>query len=167
MLADSCLSFSVNWKKINDDPVCLGAAGDTYGTFTINRSGLINTFKLVYRSGSVNCVYSYLSEPSHWGCKHSLYKDKQLATVLTYTNRSALLIADYLRKTGNCDFRYYSYRMEETDVNSTELVFNHLLPPLNASLGQKFQIWYAEDLVDCTEFDNSGQTCVDVYAWYI
>lgn len=90
-----------------------------------------------------------------------------MATVLTYTNRSALLIAEYLRKTGNCDFRYYSYRMEETDVNSPELVFNHLLPPLNASLGQTFQIWYAEDLVDCSEFDNSGQTCVDVYAWYI
>ena len=167
MLADSCLSFSENWKKINDDPVCFGAAGDTYGTFTINRSGLINTFKLVYRSGSVNCAYSYLSKPSHWGCKHSVYEDKQLATVLTYTNRSALLIADYLRKTGNCDFKYYSYRMEETDVNSPELVFNHLLPPLNASLGQTFQIWYAEDLVDCSEFDNSGQTCVDVYAWYI
>ena len=58
------------------------------------------------------------------------------------------------------------YSLEGTDVNSPELVFNQLLPPLNVSLGQKFQIWYAEDLVDCFELDNSGQTCVDVYAWY-
>lgn len=77
------------------------------------------------------------------------------------------MLADYLRKTEGCDLRYYLYRKEGADVNSPELVFNHLLPPLNASLGQTFQIWYAEDLVDCAESDNSGQTCVDVYAWYI
>ena len=150
---------------INEDPVCFGAAGDTYGTFTINKSGLVNTFKLVYRNGSVTCGFSII-EPTHWGCKYQVFGDKQLATVITYTNKSALLLADYLRETGVCGERYYIYNLEGTDVNSHELVFNQLLPPLSVSFGQKFQIWYAEDLVDCFELDNRGQTCVNVYAWY-
>lgn len=95
-----------------------------------------------------------------------MFGDKQLATVITYTNKSALLLADYSRERWTCGERYYMYSLEGTDVNSPELVFNQLLPPLNVSLGQKFQIWYAEDLVDCFELDNRGQTCVDVYAWY-
>ena len=34
--------------------------------------------------------------------------------------------------------------------------------------GQKFRVWYGEDLVDFTEHDNVGQTCmnVDIYTLY-
>ena len=64
--------------------------------------------------------------------------------------------------------KFYSYHLEGIGVNSTELVFNRrLFPHVPISTGQEFQIWYGEDLTDCYESDNGGETCVDVYAWYV
>ena len=50
--------------------------------------------------------------------------------------------------------------------NSTELVFRNLVNPLSVSSNQEMQIWYGQDWMDRGEEDNSGKTCVDVYAWY-
>ena len=60
----------------------------------------------------------------------------------------------------------YSYEIKGTGVNATELVFNELPSPITAFVGQEFQIWFGQDLTNCTEDNNSGQTCVDVYALY-
>ena len=60
----------------------------------------------------------------------------------------------------------YSYGIKGTGVNATELVFNELPSPISAFDGQEFQIWFGQDLANCTEDNNSGQTCVDVYALY-
>ena len=154
-----------NWKKVNDKPVCFGAKDDSYGNFSIKEAGLINTFKLVHRSGAVRCSPNYPA--SYWGCtvKRSL-GSKMLATVLTYKNKTALLLADYTRKTSSCGFKYHTYSLNGITVDSKELVFNQLPHQLSVSFGQEFQIWYAEDLNDCTEQDNSGETCADVYARY-
>ena len=51
-------------------------------------------------------------------------------------------------------------------MNSTELTFNKLPSPLPVLIDQEFQIWYGQDLVDCSESNNSGQMYVDVYAWH-
>ena len=104
---------------------------------------------------------------NNWGCTHPLFGENQLLTVITYPNRSALLIANYLRSDASCGYKYYAYQLEGTDVDSPELVFNPLLHPLSVSVGQKFQIWYGEDLTDCTADNNKGMTCVDVYGWYL
>ncbi|XP_078374751.1 uncharacterized protein LOC144658233 isoform X1 [Oculina patagonica] len=155
---------SENWKKINDVPVCFGARDETYGTFHIKESGLVYTFKLVHRSGSLSCTTDY--PPSYWGCDHPNLEDKRLLTVITYPKKKALLLADYLRDVSGCRSRYYSYQIAGINVKSTELVFNKLPTPLSVSVGQEFHIWYGQDLTDCTEDNNAGQTCADVYAWY-
>ncbi len=157
--------ISENWKKVNDAPVCFGARDDTYGTFNINECGLVYTFKLVHRSGSLSCNTDYPS--SYWGCDHPLYGVNKFDTIITYPNRTALLLADYLKDDSKtCGMLYHSYQIAGIGINSPELVFNKLPTPLSVSVGQEFQIWYGQDLKDCTEDNNDGQTCADVYAWY-
>ncbi|KAL9970874.1 hypothetical protein ACROYT_G023327 [Oculina patagonica] len=152
-----------NWKQINDAAVCFGARDDTYGTFHIKENGLVYTFKLVHRSGALKCIPSVPA--SFWGCDGSSYGDKRLMTVITYPNKNALALADYLRDESKCT-KYYTYQIAGIGVNSTELVFNKLPTPLSVSVGQEIHIWYGQDLNDCTEDNNAGKTCADVYAWY-
>ena len=100
---------------------------------------------------------------NNWGCTHPLFGENHLLTVITYPNRSALLIAS----NAGCDYKYYAYQLEGTDVDSPEFVFNCLLHPLSVSVGQKFQIWYGEDLTDCESNNNMEMTCADIYRWYV
>lgn len=104
--------------------------------------------------------------PSFWGCTHSNYGDRRLLTVITHDNQAIPSLADYFERGHVDDCRYYSYRLSNTDVNSTELIFNKLSTPLSVSTGQEFRIWYLQDWKKCYEDDNSGQTCADVYVWY-
>ena len=127
-------------------------------------NGQIFTFKLVHINGSVRCNPSY---QSYWGCSHRAYEEKRLTTVITTTAKDALSLADYSKDEAGCNLKYYSYQIDGITENSPELVFNNLSPPLSVSVGQEFQIWFGEDLSDCTEHDNSGRTCADVYAWYV
>ena len=161
MFTDTVEILSDNWKRINIDPVCFGARNDSYGTFHITESGLINRFKLVHINGSILCSENVL--PSFWGCHHTNYENRSLLTVITFQNRTALWLADYKMEEPPCK---YSYEIEGTGVNATELVFNELPSPISAFVGQEFQIWFGQDLANCTEHNNSGQTCVDVYALY-
>ncbi|KAL9969885.1 hypothetical protein ACROYT_G022157 [Oculina patagonica] len=156
-----CTAVRGDWKKINNNPVCFGARGDAYGAFKIKEDGFIVTFKLVHKQGSVRCSYDFPA--SYWGCVTKKNPDKNLLTVITHSNNTALLIANYA-KSSLC--RYYAYQLDGVTVNSTELVFNKLSTPLWATVGQEFRIWYGHDMVDCSEFNNCGQTCADVYAWY-
>lgn len=90
--------------------------------------------------------------------------NKQLLTLITFSNRTVLPLAEYyVDKPG---VSYYSYQLNGTGVDSPELVFNNLSPPLSVSVGQEFQVWYAHDLTNSSEINNYGATCVDVYAWY-
>ncbi|XP_078374485.1 uncharacterized protein LOC144658031 [Oculina patagonica] len=153
-----------NWKKISDVPVCFGARDNTYGTFNIKECGLVYTFKLVHRSGSLSYNIDFPS--SYWGCDHPLFEDKRLDTDITYPNKTALLLADYLRDIVGCRGRYYSYKISGIGVNSPELVYNKLSSPLSVSVGQEFHIWNGQDVSDCHEHNNAGMTCADVCAWY-
>ena len=155
-----------NWKKVSDDPVCFGAKHNTYGRqFKMSEAGLIYTFKLVHVNGLLFCEQNEAG--SYWGCPLQYwYGDKKLLTVITYPNKTALLLADYARDGHLCGYKYHSYHIDGIGVNSSELVFNKLSPPMFVSSGQSFQIWYSEDLSDCGEDENSGQVCAVVYAWY-
>ena len=77
-----------------------------------------------------------------------------------------LSLADYLKDDSGCGLYYHSYQIAGSGINSPELVFNNLSTPISGSAGQEFQIWYGQDLTDCTENNNAGHTCADVYAWY-
>ena len=130
----------------------------------MRENGSIYTFKLVHRNGSLRCSPNLPA--SYWGCDYNLFGDNRLTTVITYPNKTALPIAEYTRDDHSCGARYHNYHIDGFDVNSKKLVFNNLSPPLSVSIGQIFLIWFGEDLHDCTEDDNSGETCADVYAWY-
>ena len=154
------LHFLSDWKKINHETVCYKAKNSD-GSFRITKQGLIHTFKLVHRRGSLKCVQHI--PPTFWGCPHNNYGDQTLSTVITYENKRVLPLAEY--RDGVC--RKYSYKIKGIDVNSTELLFNLLPSPISVSNGQVFKIWYNEALLpnDCAQ-DNSGEICVDVYALY-
>ena len=106
-----------------------------------------------------------MTPPSYWGCDSTAFGEERLLTVITFQNRSALMLADY-KKTQGKSCTYYSYKIEGVGVNEPELRFNNLPSPISVSVGQQFQLWYGADLNDCHEGDNGGQTCADVYAWY-
>lgn len=103
--------------------------------------------------------------PSKWGSTHKDFGKNQLLTVVTHPNRSVLFPVDYLRDNNNC-YKYYAYHLEGIEVNSPELVFNRLIPPMSVTEGQEFQVWQGEDLSNCGEKDNTGQICLDVHGWY-
>lgn len=147
-------------------PVCFGAKDDSYGRFVIKESGLINTFKLIHLNGSLTCHSS--SVASFWGCLTDsvAVQLKYLHTIITFKNKTALPLADFVRGRWHCGGQYYKYVLEGFHANSAELVFKQLYPKLNVSAGQEFQIWYGEDWKNCWEGDNKGKTCTDVYAWY-
>ena len=93
----------------------------------------------------------------------STYENHNLMTVITYSNKTVLPLAEFLK---GSDGKYYTYQLDGADVNSTTLVFKLLPTPLVVLVGQQFQLWYAHDLVNYTEDNNDGKTCADVYALY-
>ena len=162
------MSLLDTWQKINTDPVCFGARNDTYGAFSITKSGRVKAIKLVRKSGSIDC--NKVTSDSYWGCTHSAYGDNALMTVITDANREAVLppIEDMkaLGEKNACSNKTF-YNLEGTGHKSPVLVFRNLSSPLSLTRNQELQIWYGQDWRDCSESKNSGATCVDVYAWYI
>ena len=118
--------------------------------------------KLIHRSESVRC--NYKTNSSYWGCTSPVYGEN-LMTIITDANKKAILPpAEDLK--AYSDNREYLYSLPGYHHNSNELVFRNLVNPLSVSSYQEMQIWYGQDWKDHSEENNSGKTCVDVYAWY-
>ena len=164
--ANTIFPLSGAWQKINTDPICFGSRDDTYGGFSITKTGRVKTMKLVHQSGSIHC--NTVTSESHWSCTHRSYGNK-LATIITNANREALLPpTENLEGLPNHNhIKKHLYSLEGTGHKSPELVFRNLSTPLFLSRDQELQIWYGQDWVDCCEHDNNGTVCVDVYVWYI
>ena len=165
-IVNNFFSLSDVWQKINTDPVCFGARNNSYGAFNMTKTGSVKTMKLVYKSGSIRCNQN---GDSYWGCnRNRKYANKSL-TIITNTHMTALLptIEDLERLESLCQGKKHFYNVEGIGHKSPELVFRNLPRPLSLSRYQELQIWYGQDWVDCSEDNNSGVTCVDVYAWYI
>ena len=159
-----CFFLAVNWQKVNTDPVCFGSRDETFGAFSITKTGQVRTMKLVHKSGSMHCNEVY--GDSYWGCKYDVPSDIKLMTIITNVNKEALQPpTEDLH--GHQNVMKHFYRLEGTGHKSPELVFRNLSSPLSLSRNQELQIWYGQDLADFSEVNNSGETCVDVYAWYI
>ena len=128
----------------------------------MTKSGRVKTMKLIHRSESVRCNYKTIS--SYWGCTSPVYGEN-LMTIITDANKKAILPpAEDLK--AYSDNREYFYSLPGYHHNSNELVFRNLVNPLSVSSYQEMQIWYGQDWKDYSEENNSGKTCVDVYAWY-
>jgi len=154
-----------NWQKINTDPVCFGARDNKYGAFNITKSGLLKTMKLVHKSGSIKCNQDFPA--SYWGCTTSpYYINDSLMTIITNTKKEAILPPAVDLKSNNANKNDFFYNLNGTTHTTPELVFRDLAIELSVARSQEFQIWYGQDWKDLSEDNNSGQSCVDVYAWY-
>ena len=143
------------WFKLNKDNVCFGAKNDSYGNFTIQRSGAILTLKLVYVSGYVTCHRKNFPYGSHWACNDP-YK---LGTIVTDASNKVIFPHNYDNR---------SFTLPGYHPNSSELVFHSLFLPLTIAAGQEFRVWYHEDFRNSgsLELNNAGRTCADVYGLF-
>ena len=159
------LFLSVGWQKVNVDPVCFGVRKNSFGTFEIHKPGDIYRLKLVHRSGYVNCL-SGKATNTKWGClvtEDRYYNEKLIGVHITNENDIRIFPANVsgsLRLDGH---NYYT--LPGFNGNSSEITFGSTPTPLSVVAGQKFRIWYADDLADKDEDDNDGTSCTDVYAF--
>ena len=88
-------------------------------------------------------------------------------TIITDSKKEAFLPpTKYLRAHLVQNSRKHFYSLYGSTHTSSELVFRDLPNKVSVSRGQELQIWYGQDWDDWSEENNSGTTCVDVYAWY-
>ena len=162
------LFLSVGWQKVNVDPVCFGAKDDLFGTFEIHKPGDIYRLKLVHRSGYVHCI-SNIAFNTKWGCavndnRDSYYRER-LNVHITNEYNTRIFPAN-VSGSLKLDSLFY-YKLLDFDRNSSDIVFDSIPTPLSVVSGQKFRIWYGEDLAKYkdSEKDNIGRSCTDVYAF--
>ncbi|XP_068732543.1 uncharacterized protein [Montipora capricornis] len=155
------------WQKINEDPVCFGSRDDQYGAFEMTKTGNVKDMKLVHRSGSIKCNPN--TGASYWSCANvGAYANNTFMTIITTADKKALLPKEEkLLNKGGCNNKKYFYVLEGIKQGSTELVLSSHSSPLRLLKNQELQIWYGQDWADCSEDNNSGTTCVDIFAWYL
>ena len=155
------LFLSVGWQKVNVDPVCFGAKDNSFGTFEIPKPGDIYRLKLVHRSGYVNCDFRGALN-TKWGCGAKKLS-KNLNVHISYENNTRIFPANV---SGSLVLKkLFYYKLPGFNENSTEIVFDSTPTPLSVVAGQKFRIWYGEDLKGDGEDNNMGRSCTDVYAF--
>ncbi|KAL9955362.1 hypothetical protein ACROYT_G036672 [Oculina patagonica] len=142
------------WVKLNRSPVCFGARGNQYGSFTtFNRNIFVSSFMFVHRSGTVSCAKSEEANYSYWGC----YPNPNLSTILTDQQNS--IMAPAASKVDSAGW----YNLAGYNSTSSILVFCAPKKPHCVLANSELRLWYGEDLRDHTESDNAGKTCADVY----
>ncbi|XP_067043046.1 uncharacterized protein [Acropora muricata] len=159
------------WQKINTRDVCFEGKDDRPGKFHITKTGLVRTMKLVRKSGNITC--NHKKSKSYWSCASKTYSNNTLMTIITNSTGGALFppIGDMEALNGssypaNCRKKHF-YSIDGIHDKSLELEFRHLSSTLLLSRDDELQIWNGQDWSGCYKNDNTGKTCVDVYAWYV
>ena len=157
----------VNWKQMTTSSVCFGASADSFGQFVVPITGDVITFRLTYQHGSIECASGL---QSHWGCSHpSVPQDRQLGTLITNNRSERLLPQNDIFPAGAstiCNYCYYGLRGQTID--SPELLFDNFSTPLHVLAGEKFGIWFGEDLYKRGHTDNGqNKTCVKVFGLFV
>jgi len=147
--------------------ICFGSKDDSYGAFKTLVPGQIITFKLTYLNGSVSCFKEWSILKSNWGCRHPILNSTNMGTHITYSNKTRLLPkTEYLKGDSGCLQLYY--HLPWVTIDSSELVFDNLSAPLAVSANEEFQVWFAEDLINCGDEDNGVEkTCARVHGLYV
>ena len=131
--------------------VCMGAKNDNPGKLFTPMAGKIIALKLAHISGEVGCTLSHLSK---WGC----WPPSQLMTLITDHQNRVVFPEDY-----NDDM---FYTLPGFTSNSPELLFTFSIP-LEVTAGQEYRVWYSEDWLSFTEYDNyPGVTCMSIIVIY-
>ena len=140
--------------------MCFGAKNNSFGTFEIRQSGDIYNLKLDHLSGAVNCVDN-INSGSNWGCNNGKLNNKLNVHITNESN------ARIFPPNSSVNFDYYLfYKLPGFHHNSAEIVFDFFPVPLSVTTGQRFRVWYGEDLKDRGEPGNVGKSCTDVYGFY-
>lgn len=151
------------WHKLQDTAVCFGAKEEQHGTFTINREGFVAAIKLEHKSGSITCnnTCGDMRCYSRWGCSTN---NPLLGTFITTQSKGVLFPREeFIRAKSMTTW----YALPGFGPDSDFLVFHDFAHPYFFHQNQELQLWYGEDLKNVSEKDNDGQTCVDVFAWYL
>ena len=130
--------------------MCFASRDDKFGKIVVEVGGSVKSVKLVHVTGFLKCRNE--DSPSNWGCSDNF------GTVLTQSD-DVILLPESKEKW---------YKLPGYTPTSEEIVFTDLKNPLILSSGQELRIWYADDFsgTEFEESNNSGTTCVDVYAKY-
>ena len=146
------------FTKLTPETACFGARGKSFGKVYINRTCSFSHVKLVHRSGFVRCASdSYRN--SNFGCLSRPPQKADITVILT-DSADTMIYPD--TPPGNTDFAYH---LEGYTCMSPEIVLE-LKKPFKVNAGETLRIWYGEDLSGSnSSSDNSGTSCVDVYAW--
>lgn len=139
--------------KLTKEPVCFSAKGNKYGTFHTTIPGQISSFRLVHVSGAVG---AFPGGAGSWG---------------TNQNRFDTIITDSVNKVISPPVSmlngYYGYNLPNRNSRfDPELNLPVIEPPFKVAINQAIRIWFGEDLVNKSESDNYGTSCVHVYANY-
>ena len=138
--------------------MCFGAKDNQFGLFQVEVGGSIQAVKLAHLSGQVTCETPKTAW-SKWGCDHPDDPDsvRYIAVFLTDESNNILLPIGKSSR----------YTIPGYDAQSSEIVFSGFQTPFHLSSGQELRMWYEEDLKDHNDFDNSGNSCTDVFAKYL
>ena len=155
----SFIFLTEKWEKLNSVPLCYGARDDAYGEFAFSKAGMIMKLTLTHINGFLSC--NPMFPASHWGCDHPSLTQGKLMTLVTFENRTRLQPARIFGTPCNPQ-----YSINGSSLNSTSLSFEPFDIPLAAPVDDNFQIWFGQDFTNCSEENNAGVICVDVYALY-
>eukprot|EP00794_Sanderia_malayensis_P000260 gene260-881_t len=152
------------WTGLNHgEAVCFFSRYDAPGSFGSIYDGFIGSIKLVHIYGSVTCDTVHKNYRSYWGCNRD--PQNPLSVFITDSERRVLFNRTGSDPAGNVRTVFYSSKT--FSGSAKELVFNRMDDPLYVNENSKMFIWYGEDMMNIEEYNNHGQTCVDVYAHFI
>jgi len=145
-------STPIYWKMLQEN-VCFGAKNDAFGLLTHKFEGFLSAVRLEHVSGGVTCFPRL--QITNFGC--GTLKDK-LAVFITGTTSKNILFPHTKTGAGNGFYDFYGF-----NSNSPDVVLSKIASPLYVKNGMQMRIWYGEDLLNSSESDNSGKSCVNVY----
>lgn len=156
---------------LNATEPCFGSKGNKPAKFTIKWEGFLAAFKILHTKGEVNCDTRQTkhSFASKWGCStsHPNVGTTPLGTfVTTPSTPSRRILFPREKFIPNKSLAMW-YVLPGFHPNSPFLVFHDFANPEFVQYGQEVEIWYGEDMEDVSEDDNDGESCVEVFAWYL
>jgi len=142
---------------------CFGAKGNYYGSFKASQTGYLRGIKLIHKDGYVTCNYRKSSYKSLWGCNFEQVEKKLNTYVTTTANYGGLIFPDY-----SVPRDYFgNYDLEGFSQQKPYIMFTaNPLYPVKVYRYQELRVWYGEDLLGRTEYDNHGKHCIEIYASY-
>lgn len=136
--------------------VCFGAKRNQYGKITVPYEGVVSALRFVHQSGGVKCNPRF--PETNYGCAGRRYHNKEKIGVYVTDDKN-----DVIFPQNPVNEKYGFYSKPLYNAESPELVFM-ADQPLYVKKGVEMRVWYGEDLVNVSEYDNMGKSCSDVYA---